>query len=137
MAIKKIFKTTLPHIVYVTKKGKNLMFSNYKHVTDNRQDIAELEDEIKSGHPHLYIDAAEAEIDTTLQDEIAKAQKDAALKVMEEHAAKTSGAVAGQANTAIQTPEAPAGTQGISAASLLGVTSSASLGALSAPSNQK
>lgn len=129
MSIKKIFKSSIPHLVYVTKKGKNLYFQNFKHVTDNRHDIAELEDEIKSQHPHFYIDPNEAEIDTTLQDEIAEATKAAALAVIEKHAkAAEESKAGGLVNTA---------NPGMSAATLLKASSSASLGALSQQSTVK
>lgn len=155
MAIKKIFKSSLPHLVYVTTKGKNLMFTNHKHITDNAQDIAELEDQIKSQHPHIFVDLAETHIDTTLQDAITEAQREATLAVMQKFAEKNIAEGKnpdGSAKVGAGDPSSPsvvgvqqvapqagtqAGTVGMSAATLLGAVSSASLAGLSKASNTK
>lgn len=123
MAIKRIFKSHIASTNYLTKKGKTLRFIEGKFMTDIEEEIAELEYEIKSGHPYIYIDAAEKEIDTTLEDKIKEAQREAAMKVLLEHNATIQGAQ-GEAQPKTMQP-----------AALLNVTSSAVLSGLSKPSN--
>jgi hypothetical protein len=65
MAIKKIFKSTVPSISYIARDGMQCAFIGGKHITDIDSHIAELTAESKSpANPYIYIDEAEAEIDT-------------------------------------------------------------------------
>ena len=130
MAIKKIFKSTLPYINYVTTAGRTCVFQEGRYLTDNPQEIAELTFEIKRGNtPHIYIDPQEVEIDTTLQERIIEAQKAAALKVLEEHNAGQQG----QAGSSQQSTATSQGTTqqtqaaSMSPAALLGVTTTANI----------
>lgn len=142
MAIKSIFKSYIPSLNYLTKAGKALVFIEGKFMTDIKEEIKELEDEIKSGHPHLFIDPNEKEIDTTLQDKIKQAQQEATLKAIADHNAQNSADASGAKVITQGTGAGVAGavTQAsvtMSPATLLGVTSSASLGTLAAASNSK
>jgi hypothetical protein len=71
MTIAKIFKATLPSVNYIFKNGKPAIFVNGKFHTSIPAEIQELEAEIAAGHPILYIDSAEAEVDSTKVDPIA------------------------------------------------------------------
>jgi molecular chaperone GrpE (heat shock protein) len=84
MSLKNIYKSRLVASVYVTRNGKPLHFIDGKHITDNQEDIAELEMEIKRGSQEfsIYVDPAESQVDTSLQDAIAQATREAALKVI-------------------------------------------------------
>ncbi len=152
MAIKKIFKSTLSHVNFVTKKGKTLVFKDSKYVTGDASEVLELEDEIKSGHPHIYIDDAEKEIDTTLEDTLKKELAATTLRVMEQHAASKKAeqtgkqTQAGQTNQmgaseaiklSVATPAPAPAPAAMSAATLLGVTSTAGLAGLGVASNSK
>ena len=70
MTIKRIFKCTIPSCSYYFKSGVQAAFLNGKYITENADQIAELEVEVgvpgfgKSKHPHIYVDLDEAEIDT-------------------------------------------------------------------------
>lgn len=64
MAILKVFKSHIPSCSFFTSKGMQVPFIQGKFTTGNEEVIAELEQEIKSGHPHLYIDENEKEVDT-------------------------------------------------------------------------
>lgn len=133
MSLKNIYKSRLLSSVFVTRMGKALHFIEGKHITDVQEDIAELEMEIKRGHPHIYVDPAEAQIDTALQDAIAQATREAALKVIADFNSKK-GEQGG--NVSSQDPTVPAQAQTLTPATLLRVTSTADLGGLAAPSGQ-
>lgn len=64
MAIAKIFKATMPSVNYIFKNGKPAIFVHGKFATALEYEIAELEAEITAGHPHIFIDPAECEIDS-------------------------------------------------------------------------
>lgn len=68
MATFKVFKSRIPSCNYVFAKGKAAAFVSGRYVTGSAEEIAELEQEILSGHPHLYVDPADAETDSTVQD---------------------------------------------------------------------
>ena len=144
MAIKKVYKSTLKGGNYITRRGKTLIFVEGKYITDREEEVQELEQEIKSGHPYLYIDPAEAEIDTTLQEKLEAAKRAVVDKVLAEHYAanpdanksvnEAGGVASGTISPAALTAAA---VQIKSPATALGVATSATLGSLSAPSNQK
>jgi hypothetical protein len=71
MTIVKIFKATLPSVNYIFKNGKPAIFVSGKFHTSIPAEIRELETEIAAGHPILYIDSAEVEVDSTKVDPIA------------------------------------------------------------------
>jgi hypothetical protein len=60
----KLFKTRIPNIGYIFRSGKRAPFLNSRYSTDIPSEIAELEEEISLGHPHIYIDEAELTLDT-------------------------------------------------------------------------
>lgn len=64
MAILKVYKSHIQSCSFFTSKGMQVAFIQGKFTTGNEEVIAELEAEIKSGHPHIYIDENEKEIDT-------------------------------------------------------------------------
>ena len=53
----KLFKMRLNNIGYVFRNGKRAPFLAGRYSTDIPSEIAELEEEIELGHPHLYISA--------------------------------------------------------------------------------
>jgi molecular chaperone GrpE (heat shock protein) len=132
MSLKNIYKSRLVASVYVTRNGKPLHFIDGKHITDNQEDIAELEMEIKRGSQEfsIYVDPAESQVDTSLQDAIAQATREAALKVIADFEAAKLAA----SSKSDQTAMVPAQQASLTPAKLLNVTSSADLANLSAPS---
>ena len=64
MAIAKVFKNYVKNCSYFFKDGTQAPFINGKFVTTIEKQIKELEDEVAGGHPHIYIDAEEKEVDT-------------------------------------------------------------------------
>jgi hypothetical protein len=138
--IKQIFKCRMPWMNYVLKSGKTITFgADQKFLTSHPQEIAELQKEVDDGHQHIYRDPEELQIDTTLQDKIREAQKEVTLKILEE--AKQAEAKQGQSNSQAGSQVAagsgsnPQGTQSMSAAQLLNVSSTATLGTLAAGSS--
>ena len=63
-----VYKSAIPHINYIFKNGKLAVFTNGVFRTDIEGEIQELETEIKLGHPHIYVDAAEKIIDSEMVD---------------------------------------------------------------------
>lgn len=142
MAIKNIYKSTFPSINFVTSKGATLVFSEGRYVTDNEREIVELEWEVKNRHPHIYVDANEAQVDTEVVEALAAAHKRATDEVLAAHAAKTGtqvsadGTVLGQAAaaqtigsqqlasavTGLPTIRSAVGTVGIAGSSITGAT---------------
>lgn len=89
MAMLRIFKSSLPFVNYVTRAGKQLVFMGGKFMTSVEAEIKELEEEVAGGHPHIYIDPKEKEVDEKLADPMA-ALKDKIIKdYLAEQAAAT------------------------------------------------
>lgn len=63
MILKK-FKSHILSCAYFTAAGLQVAFINGEYVTGNETVIAELEAEVKNGHPHIYIDPKDSEVDT-------------------------------------------------------------------------
>jgi hypothetical protein len=136
MAIKKVFKSLIPSVNYVTQRGRTCVFQEGRFLTDVPEEIAELtQTVIDKSNPHIYIDPNESEFDTTLQEKLIAAQKEAALRVLAEHNAQKAGADA--SNQQSQGAQVPQETKTVTPATLLGVTTSATLGGMSKQSNQK
>ena len=62
--ISKIFKCHLQSCNYFFAGGKQAPFMMGQYVTAIESEIAELTKEVTNGHPHIYIDANECEIDS-------------------------------------------------------------------------
>lgn len=60
----KLFKSSIPNIFMILASGTKAEFANGIFFTTDEDDIAYLTKEVKRGHPHIYIDANEPEIDT-------------------------------------------------------------------------
>lgn len=137
MAIKKVYKCTMPSLNYVTRLGRNINFGPHqRYETDHPQEIEELEREVANKHPHILIDPHETEVDTTLQDRIREAQLNAAKEVLEAHSKeqeeqKQAGQKVGSQASSNASIAAPLQPVGMNAAQLLGVSNSVSLSAVS------
>lgn len=136
--IKQIFKARMPHINYVLKNGKTITFgADQQYLTSNPAEIAELQKEVDDGHQHIYRDPNEMEIDVTLQERIREAQQKAALEVLAEVNKEKSqqNQVSAQAGTQGSPSGVTGASAGMSAAQLLGVANTATLGGLAAGSS--
>jgi hypothetical protein len=71
MSMLRVFKATLPSVNYIFRNGKPAIFVNGRYTTEFPAEIEELEYEISLGHPHIYIDSAEREVDSVQVDPIA------------------------------------------------------------------
>lgn len=91
MAILKKFKAHIKSCSYFTSKGMQVAFINGEYVTGNEDIITELEAEVANGHPHIYVDATDAEVDTEAlspieiirQEAYAQAKKDLLAQMTE------------------------------------------------------
>lgn len=83
-----LFKSKISSCNYITKAGKPIYFNAGRFSTANAVDIAELKELVADGHPSIFIDPNENEIDFDIKDpldfikkkaveEYLKAQKDA------------------------------------------------------------
>ncbi len=71
MSTLRVYKATLPSVNYIFRNGKPAIFISGKFCTDIPTEISELDEEVASGHPIIYIDSAEREIDSAKVDPIA------------------------------------------------------------------
>lgn len=71
MSTLRVFKATLPSVNYIFKNGKPAIFVQGVYTTDVVSEIEELDAEIAARHPHIFIDAAMREIDSSAVDPIA------------------------------------------------------------------
>lgn len=122
--ILRVFKCSLPSTNYVFKNGKPAVFQNNRFCTANPAEIAELQAEIDAGHPHLYIDQNEVEIEARLVNPV-EAMKDRIIREYLEEQAKQLNQAA-NVSTSAQVPVTPASSVDV-APKELGAASSARL----------
>lgn len=113
-----IFKATLPSINYVFKNGKPAIFVSGKFITAIPAEVAELKAEIEAGHPHIYIDAKEAEIAAAAIDPMAGLRAQIEAEIMAKMAAATNPE--NDMGTVEQVPLKPGSSQDIAAAAIGG-----------------
>jgi hypothetical protein len=80
--ISSVFKSRIPSVSYIFKDGMAAYFILGKFITANEKQIAELEAEVVAGHPHIYIDEAEATIDSEALTPIELIRKEAYEQAM-------------------------------------------------------
>ena len=88
MALKKVYKNRVLSSRFVFKDGHEAAFVLGKYFTDVEAEITELEHEIKVGHPFLYIDPDETEIDSENVDPLSEVRR----KAVEEYIATQNAA---------------------------------------------
>lgn len=87
MPMLKLFKTRLPSCKFIFPSGKEANFVNGEYATDDNKEIAYLNDEIKLGHPHLYIDSKQKEVDSEKRDPIEEIRRKAVEEYINSQAA--------------------------------------------------
>lgn len=90
MSTLRVFKATLPSVNYIFKNGKPAIFVNGMYTTDVPFEIEELDAEIATRHPHIFIDESMREIDSAKVDPIAALRE----KIIAEYKAKMEAATA-------------------------------------------
>jgi hypothetical protein len=68
MSTLRVFKSTIPSINFIFGNGKPAIFQGGVFRTDIPSEISALEYEIAQGHPHIFIDPNEREVDSELLD---------------------------------------------------------------------
>lgn len=106
-----VFHNSLVNCRYTFKNGKDANFLGGTYATDIQSEIAELNKEVKSGHPHIYVKPDELTIDTTFVDPMEAIKAKIRAELLAEQAAAaanktedrggydTSGKLEGIANT--------------------------------------
>jgi len=89
MSLLRVYKATLPSVNYIFRNGKPAIFVQGKFATGVADEIAELDDEIAKGHPIIYVDAAEREIDSEAVDPLAALR----AKIIAEYKASEAAAI--------------------------------------------
>ena len=92
MSVKKIYKNRIMSSRYLFADGHEAAFVAGKYYTDITGEIEELNAEILKGHPHLYVDPADAEIDTDNLDPFAEIKRQAVEQYIADQAAASSQA---------------------------------------------
>jgi len=85
MTIKRVFKNTMPGTQYLFKNGKSAVFTNGRYETDIDWEIAELDEEIRQGIPHIYIDPKDTTVDTGQIDFIRQRQIEATKQAIRDY----------------------------------------------------
>lgn len=88
MAIKQVFISSLGNSKYIFTNGKEANFINGEYSTDIESEIADLENQIKAGHPHIGRNIAKLTVDTDSMDPI----EDIKRRAIEEYVAKQKAA---------------------------------------------
>lgn len=90
---RRLFKSTISSCKYFFKNGKAAVFRMGTYITEDAAEIAELDAEIKAGHPNIYVDKNEVFAAVDRDDPIAALRKRIAAeeraKVLAEMAAAT------------------------------------------------
>ena len=118
MSMLRVFKATMPSVSVIFGDGTQAIFVGGVYRTDNESHIATLESEIKKCHPHLFIDPAEKEIDSTMVDPMAQLR----AKIIAEYLAAEANATdpTNDMGTTEQTKLKPANTVDIAQAAANG-----------------
>lgn len=70
MSMLRLYKSYLPTVNYILGNGKPAIFIEGRYATEVESEIAELDNEVRLKHPHIYIDDAEKEVDSVKVDPI-------------------------------------------------------------------
>lgn len=84
MSTLRVYRSTIPSVNVIMPNGKPLIFQNGYFYTDNEQDIAYLDYEIKLGHPHIYINPDQVEIQSEDLDPVNALKKGVVAKMTRE-----------------------------------------------------
>lgn len=90
MAILHVFKSRIPSCKFLFKNGKEANFIGGRFMTDVQSEIDELQAEVTLNHPHIYVDSAEAKVDSEKLDPLEEIRK----KAVADYLAKQAAAVA-------------------------------------------
>ena len=114
-----VFKATIPSINFIFSNGKPAIFVSGVYRTEVDWEIKELQKEISSGHPHIYIDPQE----TTIESDMVDPMNALRAKIIAEYVAKekaAAGDTSRDMGISIQQPIKPANTLDISDAAMGG-----------------
>ena len=64
MATLNLYRSHIPSSKYIFKNGKEANFIQGRYTTADETEIAELDAEVKAGHPFIFVKADEATVDS-------------------------------------------------------------------------
>lgn len=82
--LKNLYKGTQPFFRYIFKDGSEAAFVGGRYLTDNPEEIKQLDAEVASAHPFIYVDPSEPTVDVEFADELRKVQEEAVAKFLAE-----------------------------------------------------
>ena len=127
-----LFKNSMGNCTYIFKNGKPAIFQQGRYMTNSEKEIAELMDEVAAGHPHIFVDANEAVIDTKFVDPLEAIRARIRAELIAEQVAIAGGAA--DYGTSDQTGKLTVGTTTSVAAAMSGSNSgNGSASAMGAP----
>lgn len=88
MPMLRVFKSTMPSVNFIFGNGKPAIFQAGVYRTDVAEEIQALEYEVRLGHPHIYIDPAEQEVDSELLDPMTALRAKIREEILAEEAEK-------------------------------------------------
>lgn len=92
MALIAVFKNRIPNSNFVTAKGKQINFVGGRYETGIPDEVKELEAEVMSGNPHIYIDENDQVVDTEAPTPLQLLEKKIREQVLADIAAETAAA---------------------------------------------
>lgn len=116
MALLQVFQATLPSVNFILKNGKPIIFVNGVFRTDVDTEAAELDQEIKLGHPHIRRPLIEAE--RTIESEMVDPMNALRASIIKEFLAKQAAAtdINNDMGKTEQTSVKPANSQDVASA---------------------
>jgi hypothetical protein len=113
-----IFKSTLPSVNYIFGNGKPAVFQQGRYLTDQEEEVATLQYEIKKGHPHIFQDPAELTVESDMLDPMVALKAKVREQVLAELAEEAARAIDPKRDmgTSNQSQVKPASTKDIAVA---------------------
>ena len=88
MAMLKLYKCSILSCKMHTQSGKEISFIKGRYATGDKKEIEFLDAEVEAGHPHVYVDSKETEVDSVQVDPVTAIKAKAIAEYIAEQAAK-------------------------------------------------
>lgn len=115
MAMLKLYKSTFPSIQYVMPDGGVVEFVAGRFATAAPKLIAQLDAEIAAGHPHIFIDKNEKEVDSEAMDPLEVVKRKAVADYIASQ--KAANAIGNDRGNSVQGPARLTNSQDVASAS--------------------
>ncbi len=84
----RLYKSSILSCKMHTQSGKELNFVKGRYATGNEAEIKFLDAEVEAGHPHIYVDKGESEVDSVQVDPLTAIRAKAVADYIAEQEAK-------------------------------------------------